>query len=193
MRKNAPEFSRHLTVCSTCFSLLHNLTMKAQVNGFSAPLQWHHNEHDGISNHQPHDCFLLNCSFSCTSKKTSKLRVTGHCVGNSLLTVEFPAQRASNAKNVFIWWCHHIITSYIITSILQRNSHTFGVIRVCYVHISFLPQCLQPVCAVLAPSALKINVIPLTGKTDILLRYFCAFSCTWLWWQEIYVHWSIWE
>ena len=41
------------------------------------------------------------------SKKTSKLRVTGLCEGNSPVTGEFPAQRASNAKNVSIWWRHH--------------------------------------------------------------------------------------
>ena len=35
-------------------------------------------------------------------RKTSKLRVTGHCEGNSQVTGEFPAQRASNAKNVSI-------------------------------------------------------------------------------------------
>ena len=29
------------------------------------------------------------------------------CEGNSLVTGEFPTQRASNAKNVSIWWCHH--------------------------------------------------------------------------------------
>ena len=70
------------------------------------PLQWRHNERDGISNHQPHDC-LLNRLFRRRSKKTSKLRVTGLCVGNSPVTGEFPAQRASNAENVSIWWCHH--------------------------------------------------------------------------------------
>ena len=31
-------------------------------------------------------------------KKTSKLRVTGVCAGNSPMTGEFPAQRASNAE-----------------------------------------------------------------------------------------------
>ena len=41
------------------------------------------------------------------SKKTSKLRVTGLCEGNSLVTGEFPAQRASNAENVSIRWRHH--------------------------------------------------------------------------------------
>ena len=40
-------------------------------------------------------------------KKASKLRVTGLCAGNSPGTGEFPAQRASNAENVSIWWRHH--------------------------------------------------------------------------------------
>ena len=41
------------------------------------------------------------------SKKTSKLRVTGLCARNSPMTGEFPAQMASNAKIVCIWWRHH--------------------------------------------------------------------------------------
>ena len=69
-------------------------------------LQWRHNGHDSVSNHQPHDC-LLNRLFRCGSKKTSKLCVTGICAGNSPVTGEFPAQRSSNAENVSIWWRHH--------------------------------------------------------------------------------------
>ena len=42
------------------------------------------------------------------SKTTSKLRVTGLCDGNPPVTNEFPAQWASNAKNVSIWWRHHV-------------------------------------------------------------------------------------
>ena len=45
-------------------------------------LQWRHNGHDGVSNYLPHDC-LLNHLFRRRSKKTSKLRVTGLCEGNS--------------------------------------------------------------------------------------------------------------
>ena len=45
-------------------------------------LQWRHNGHDSVSNHQPHGC-LLNRLFRRRSKKTSKLCVTGLCVGNS--------------------------------------------------------------------------------------------------------------
>ena len=70
-------------------------------------LQWRHNEPDYVPNHQPHDC-LHNRLFRRTSKKTSKLHVTGLCVGNSPGTGEFPAQRASNAENVSIWWRHHV-------------------------------------------------------------------------------------
>ena len=46
--------------------------------------------------------------------KTSKLRVTGLCAGNSPVTGEFPAQMASNAENVSIWWCHHDFIDFII-------------------------------------------------------------------------------
>ena len=65
-----------------------------------------HNEHNGISTHRHLDC-LLNRLFRHRSKKPSKLHVTGFCDGNSPVTGEFPAQRASNAENVSIWWCHH--------------------------------------------------------------------------------------
>ena len=70
-------------------------------------LQRHHNERDGVSNHQPYHC-LLNRLFRCRSKKTSKVRVTGFCARNSPVTGEFLTQRASNAENVTIWWRHHV-------------------------------------------------------------------------------------
>ena len=73
-------------------------------------LQWRHNERRSVSNHQPHDC-LLNRLFRRRSKKTSKLRLTGLCVGNSPGTGEFPAQMASYVENVSIWWRHHLMTS----------------------------------------------------------------------------------
>ena len=64
-------------------------------------LQWRHNELDGVSDRQPNDC-LLNRLFGRGSKKTSNLRVTGFCAGNSPGTGEFSAQMASNAENVSI-------------------------------------------------------------------------------------------
>ena len=74
----------HVAPYATCF---HAIT-----------LQWRYNEPDGVSN-QP--------LFRRRSKKTSKLRVTGLCEGNSPVTGEFPAERASIAENVSIWWRHH--------------------------------------------------------------------------------------
>ena len=74
-------------------------------------LQWRHNERDGVSNHQPHDC-LLNRLLRRRSKKTSKLRVTGLCTGNSSVAGEIPTQRASNAENVSIWWRHHVLKEF---------------------------------------------------------------------------------
>ena len=69
-------------------------------------LQWRHNGRDGVLHHQPHDC-LLNRLFRHRSKKTSNIRVTGLCAGNSPVTGEFSTQMASNAENVSIWWRHH--------------------------------------------------------------------------------------
>ena len=61
---------------------------------YHSSIQWRHNEHD--HDRQLHDC-LLNRLFRHRSKKTSKLRVTGLCAGNSQVAGEFPAQTASYA------------------------------------------------------------------------------------------------
>ena len=55
----------------------------------SLTLRWRHNDHASVSNHQPHGC-LLNRLFRNRSKKTSKLRVTGLCAGNSPGPVNSP-------------------------------------------------------------------------------------------------------
>ena len=83
-------------------------------------LLWRHNEHDGISNHQRLEC-LHNHVFRLRSKKTSKLHVTGLCAGNSPVTGEFPAQRASNSGNVSIWWRHHDDTNYMAAGLLRNG------------------------------------------------------------------------
>ena len=87
------------------------------IQNASTPLPWHHNGCDGVSNHQPHHC-LLNCLFRRRSNKTSKLRVTGLCAGNSPRTGEFPAQMASNVENSSIWWRHH--DKFMFPNIIQN-------------------------------------------------------------------------
>ena len=74
----------------------------------STSLQWRHNGCHGVSNHQPHDC-LLNRWFRRRSKKTSKLRDTGLCAGNSPVTGEFPHKWPVTRKmfpfdDVIIYW-----------------------------------------------------------------------------------------
>ena len=59
----------------------HHIDIAFRVNGIYS-LLWRHNGPTGVSNHQPRDC-LLNRAFMRRSKKTSKLRVTGLCEGNS--------------------------------------------------------------------------------------------------------------
>ena len=92
-------FECHIVSCDMQFDLAIFIL-------FQVSLRWRHNVRDSVSNHQPHDC-LLDRVFRRRLKKTSKLRVTGLCAGNSPGTGEFPAQMASYAENVSIWWRHH--------------------------------------------------------------------------------------
>ena len=78
------------------------------------------------------------------------------CGGNSPVTGEFPAQRASNAENVSIWWRHHesyshqaeavkqsklwSVTELTLTSVHPANRSTGGSIS--SVHV-YLPECKQ--------------------------------------------------
>ena len=79
-------------------------------------------------------------------KKTSKLRVSGLCEGNSPVTGEFPAQRASNAENCFhlMTWHHYIIFDLLLFLFLPRYAFiptffltkSFHYISSCiYIHI----------------------------------------------------------
>ena len=55
--------------------------------------------------------------------KTSKLRVTGLCVGNSPVTGVFPSQMASNEENISIWWRNHGLN--ILCTTLERSKQPF--------------------------------------------------------------------
>ena len=119
-----PWRSCDITVMTHCITarLIHYIHTEeyAHVSRFVAvrhrlfctyALQWRHNGRHSGSNHQPHDCFLSRL-FRRRSKKTWKLRGTGLCAGNSPGTGEFPAQMASNAENVSIWWRHHVVVRH---------------------------------------------------------------------------------
>ena len=80
-RRNSVAYTLELCI----YAGTHRYSIATNTN----PLHWRHYDHDGASNHQPHGC-LLNRFFRCRSKKTSKLRVTGLCVGNSPGPVNSP-------------------------------------------------------------------------------------------------------
>ena len=82
---------------------------------FLLALQWRHNVHDGVSNHQPDGC-LLNRLFRRKSKKTSKLRVTGLCVGNSPGPVNSP-HKGPVTRKMFPFYDVIMGTEFIQSSI----------------------------------------------------------------------------
>ena len=102
---------------TTQAAYITNMAPSGQCNS----LQSGHNEFSSVSNHRCSACLLIRL-FRCRSKKTSAFRVIGLCEGNSLLTGEFPAKRASNADNVSILWCHHI---YLRSEPILPNSYIY--------------------------------------------------------------------
>ena len=75
--KNRPQTSHKHIVC---LKWLYPRNAKMFTYPKNRWLQWRHNRRDGVSNHLPYDC-LLNRLFGRRSRKTSKLRVIGLCVG----------------------------------------------------------------------------------------------------------------
>ena len=75
-----PGFTETKTPLGRHVEILKRYTMSTR--GDFITLQWRHNGHDGVSNHQHRHC-LINRLFRRRSKKTSKLRDTGLCAGNS--------------------------------------------------------------------------------------------------------------
>ena len=68
---------------------------------WNLPLEWRHNERDDVSNRQRLDCLLAPFSGADQIRFQSSA---------SLAVVrEFPAQRASDAENVSIWWRHRVL------------------------------------------------------------------------------------
>ena len=124
-------------LCFTC-GFPTKKSGNAESASVSWPLRWRHNERDGVSNHQPHDC-LLNRLFGRKSKWTSKFRVTGLCVGNSPGTGEFPAQMASNAENVSIWWRHHDAIMKVERPCLwSRKYCAFGLTKMLHIELMYM-------------------------------------------------------
>ena len=85
-------------------------------------LQKRHNERDGVSNHRRFDCWLSRL-FRHRSKKTSRLRVTGLCGGNSPVTGEFPTQSGKCFRLMTSSWFNHICCLPLVSSDLAIGLH----------------------------------------------------------------------
>ena len=82
--------------------------------------QWRHNERDGVSDHRRLHCLFI-CWFRRRSKKTSRVRVTGLCAGNSPVAGK----------------CFHLMTSSWHTQEQWHWSNNIGYI---YIPLTRLPS-----------------------------------------------------
>ena len=108
------------TYGSICIYIYIN-TWRSRWGEHFCSLHWRHNDHKGVLNHQPHGC-LLNLLFRRRSKKTSKLRVTGPCVGNSPGPVNSPHKGQATQKMLPFDDVIMVIMSVITTSNLTQSS-----------------------------------------------------------------------
>ena len=114
-------------------------------------LRWRHNGHDGVSNQHPHHC-LLNRLFGCRSKKTSKPRVTGLCVGNSPVNSphKWPVTRKMFPFDDVIMTCGlfkaRVLLKMILThSHLDPHEHVLINLELKAIHLSSNPSmCWRP-------------------------------------------------
>ena len=128
--------SKYQPFCLIWFPMclqIANLKVIQNLHNDVITLQWRHNGRDCDSNHQPRDC-LLNGLFMLTSKKTSKLRVTGLCAGISPGPVNSPHKWPVTRK---MFPFDYVIMMYrnIKPNVCQRTtcccSQTFALSLVC--------------------------------------------------------------
>ena len=141
--------------------------------------QWRHDRRDGVANQLRLDC-SLNRLFRRRSKKTSKLRVTGLCEGNSPVNGEFLSQRACNAENIFIWWRHHV-TVALWTKIQPCIKTKWPPYTGRYFWMHFSSNCSS-----------NIGGKSLTGDVEIVLQFveYYAVTCIFRlksWWNRLSV------
>ena len=119
-------------------------------------LEWRHNGHDGISNHQPHDC-LLNRLFKRRSNKTSKPHVTGLCEVNSMVTGEFPhkwpvTQKMFPFNDVIMSFAYlrgyNMYGTFLKQTMAQRKHHIDSLVHDCSnpnaLAVELLQSCTKP-------------------------------------------------
>ena len=165
------------------------INRKSHENPFCVALRWRHNEHDGISNHQPDDC-LLNRLFRRRSKETSKLCVIGLCAGNSLVTGEFLALMASNTENVSIWWHHHGKAAYwhqYSDGLVQESCNSSALAMELFLSCTNPSICINSLVQEYQVSSALAMKIPQFYTSPLMCAWW---SGVWaLWWPATTPHW----
>ena len=84
-------------------------------------------EHHVVSNHRGPSIICLP-AYADSHQRNSKPALHALWEGNSPMTSEFPAQRASNAEKASIWWRHHV------TLLMRRLDDSGNKINMMTVH-----------------------------------------------------------
>ena len=155
-------------------------------------LHWRHNDHDGVSNHQPHGC-LLNCLFRRRSNNTSKLRVTGLCVGNSPGPVNSPHKGPVTLKmfpfdDVIMNLMHTVMPGRPGWAMFMRGRSLLAILWIWWRHQMEIFSTSLAICAGNSPVTGEFPAQrPVTGSFDVFfdLRVIKRLSNqSWGWWFE---------
>ena len=79
------------------------IRLQANIISYES-LEWSHNGRNGVSNHQPHQCLFNRLFVKENIKAPRHWPLCGECYWPFVRGI--PAQMASNAENVSIWWRH---------------------------------------------------------------------------------------
>ena len=110
----------YMAWCKLCCVWLNPIHKKPNLDDrFAANCIWDCNNSDVIMGAMASQITNLAIVYSTVysgadQRKHQSFRVTDLCVGNSPVTGEFPAQMASNAENVSIWWRNHIMPTHAL-------------------------------------------------------------------------------
>ena len=96
----------------------------------NSTLLWRHNGHDGVSNHQLHEC-LLNRSSRCISKKTSSSGSLAFVRGNHRRPVNSPHKWSVTRK------------MFSFDDVIMQPIHGVPVAYMCIYDLTFIYLCPQ--------------------------------------------------
>ena len=166
--------SRHFIFVNGTGTNFCDVWFLLKINWRPLPLQWRHNGHDGISNHQPHDC-LLNRLFRRRSKKTSNSALPVFVRGSHWSAVKSPHKGPLTWKMFtfydaimasVVWSCHSILDWYCQSVSMNQQSVNFS--RV--IHLS--------------SSLSEAKHAPVKGRWWMLIDRFA----NWLFWLKPFIN-----